>query len=190
MSGPRVLKAQSFTESDTRTTALDDLEYAMREAHAAGVSEGHEEGARQAQLEIQQGPLADLSAQMTELLKRSEVEHRDALRLDAETIVDLSMTVARWVIGEAAKQPETLGQLLTDMVLEAADTDPISVRVSPEAALLLQKSFSGDLRIVPDRSLGAGDLVLDTTGARLEMVVEEALCRAREILLDSSGRPS
>ncbi len=184
------MKAPPILRDGSATTSLEALEIALAKAHADGVSEGHEEGLREANLQIETGPLAELNLRVEQLLERSGEEHKAALRLDAELIVDLSLTISRWVIGEAATQPETLGQLLSDMVVEAAETDPISVRVSPEAAILLQKSYSGDLRIVPDRSLAPGDLVLDTSGPRLEMVVEEALSRASEILLDAPGGPS
>lgn len=159
-------------------------EDARQDGCGAGYLEGLAEGRREAE---------KLRAEAEELMREAKgLLRQQLLRLEPE-IVRLSVLIAERLLGrQLSLLPETIVSIVAQVLQEAHQYRVVLVRVHPED-LPVCRAFAGelaenlrekaDLDFIGDKSLTAGDCLVETDGALLECRLGERLGELREVLL-------
>jgi flagellar assembly protein FliH len=159
-------------------------EDARQDGYGAGYLDGLTGGRREAE---------KLQAEAEELIREAKgLLRRQLLRLEPE-IVRLSVVIAERLLGrQLSLLPETIVAIVSQVLQEAHQYSVVLVRVHPED-LPVCRAFAGelakslrekaDLDFIGDKSLTAGDCLVETDGALLECRLGERLGELREALL-------
>lgn len=159
---------------------------AREEGYQAGLAQGHEEGFAQGQAEVRR-----LTAQIEGILDNFT---RPLARLEDEVTAalgELAVRIAGSLIGRAyAADPV----LLSELVGEALDavggaSREVEVRLHPDDihALAPMLALVSGARLVPDPSLGRGDLRVHAEAVRLDGTLEARLRGALESVIRKAG---
>jgi len=159
-----------------------------REGHAAGEKEAHE-AAEQKRKELASGPLLRIEA----LLKNLAEERERFMESNAEELLQLALALARRVVRvECLENPEVLTERLRACLRQLELESSYLIRIHPEQleameALLEVSGMSlfGETphRVMGDRRVPAGSLILEGNGSRLESICQDELERLEQHLL-------
>src|SRR5690606_16521011 len=159
---------------------------AREEGYEAGLAQGHQEGFAQGQAEVRR-----LTAQIEGILDNFT---RPLARLEDEVTAalgELAVRIAGSLVGRAyAAEPA----LLSELVAEALDAvggagRDVEVRLHPDdiQALAPMLALPAGARLVPDPSLGRGDLRVHAEAVRIDGTLEARLRGALESVLHKAG---
>lgn len=159
---------------------------ARREGYEEGLARGHQEGFAQGQTEVRR-----LTAQIEGILDNFS---RPLARLEDEVtsaLGELAVRIAGSLVGRAyAADPV----LLSDLVTEALDavggaSREVEVRLHPDdiAALTPLLAMVDGARLVPDPTLGRGDLRVHAETVRIDGTLEARLRGALESVIHKAG---
>lgn len=161
-------------------------EDAHREGYAAGLAQGHQEGFAQGQAEVRR-----LTAQIEGILDNFS---RPLARLEDEVTAalgELAVRIAGSLVGRAYDADPVL---LSDLVAEALDavggaSREVEVRLHPDDihALAPLLALVSGARLVPDPSLGRGDLRVHAESVRIDGTLEARLRGALESVIRKAG---
>jgi len=161
-------------------------EAARQEGYKAGLAQGHKEGLAKGEAEIRR-----LTAQIEGILDNFT---RPLARLEDEVTAalgELAVRIAGSLVGRAyAADPA----LLADLVREALDavggtSREVEVRLHPDdiQALAPLLSLGAGARLLPDPSLGRGDLRVHAETVRIDGTLEARLRGALESVMHKAG---
>jgi len=157
----------------------------FRDGHDAGYRAGHREGVRAARDETR-AVVAALHATARDIQQRAATDLAEATR----TIAAAALELAEAIIGrhiEAAADP---GADALARALALAPNIPLTARLHPEDAALLDTSLlpeDGRVVVVPDPAIERGGCVVEGGATTIDAQVGPALARARQALLDDGG---
>lgn len=161
------------------------LEQTLREAHAAGVSEGEAEGRKRAAAETQAA---------IERMARSIEEMaglRARLRKEAEAdLVHLALAIARRILcRELAVDPDAMHGLVLGALEKLQGQEICRVRVHPAHAPLVSQCLrqaipAAPVEVIPDASREPGAVVFETERGSLDASVETQLREIERGLAD------
>lgn len=159
-------------------------EDARQDGYGAGYLDGLTGGRKEAE---------KLQAEAEELMREAKgMLRRQLLRLEPE-IVRLSVVIAERLLGrQLSLLPETIVSVVSQVLQEAHQYSVVLVRVHPED-LPVCRAFAGELAkslrekaeldFIGDKSLNAGDCLVETDGVLLECRLGERLGELRDVLL-------
>lgn len=188
--GPRAA-AEAVTDVPVpRPPSLEEIqaieEAARRDGYEAGLAQGHQEGFAQGQAEVRR-----LAAQIEGILDNFT---RPLARLEDEVsaaLGELAVRIAGSLVGRAYDADPVL---LSDLVGEALDavggtSREAEVRLHPDDihALAPLLALVSGARLVPDPSLGRGDLRVHAESVRIDGTLEARLRGALETVIRKSG---
>lgn len=173
-----------------RPPSLEEIqaieEAARRDGYEAGLAQGHQEGFAQGQAEVRR-----LAAQIEGILDNFT---RPLARLEDEVsaaLGELAVRIAGSLVGRAYDADPVL---LSDLVAEALDavggtSREAEVRLHPDDihALAPLLALVSGARLVPDPSLGRGDLRVHAESVRIDGTLEARLRGALETVIRKSG---
>jgi flagellar assembly protein FliH len=206
---PRELRTGSWTRLGS-TTVLGDavtehtlaglVEEAQAAAKAQGYSRGWAEGRRAAEEQAAQQRAAVLAEQQRAEQAR-EAEHRAAVaglvaaagRLDQslaltcrqveDQALELAARLTEALVGHEVAVAENPGLDAVRRGLALAQGEPVlRVRVRPEDRGPALAALSGATAVVPDPTLGRGDVLLDTAEGVIDARISTAVARVVELL--------
>lgn len=159
---------------------------ARREGYEEGLARGHQEGYGQGQAEVRR-----LTAQIEGILDNFS---RPLARLEDEVTAalgELAVRIAGSLVGRAYDADPAL---LSDLVNEALDAvggarREVEVRLHPDdiAALAPLLTLASGARMVPDPTLGRGDLRVHAEAVRIDGTLEARLRGALESVMHKAG---
>ncbi|ADV27342.1 Flagellar assembly protein FliH/Type III secretion system HrpE [Pseudoxanthomonas suwonensis 11-1] len=159
---------------------------AREEGYAAGLAQGHQEGFAQGQAEVRR-----LTAQIEGILDNFT---RPLARLEDEVTAalgDLAVRIAGSLVGRAYQADPAL---LSELVSEALDavggaSREVEVRLHPDdiGALAPMLALVSEARLVPDPSLGRGDLRVHAEAVRIDGTLQARLRGALESVIHKAG---
>ena len=159
---------------------------AREEGYQAGLAQGHQEGFAQGQAEVRR-----LTAQIEGILDNFT---RPLARLEDEVTAalgELAVRIAGSLIGRAYDADPVL---LSELVSEALDavggaSREVEVRLHPDdiGALAPMLALVSDARLVPDPTLGRGDLRVHAEAVRIDGTLEARLRGALERVIHKAG---
>ena len=188
--GPRAA-AEAVTDVPVpRPPSLEEIqaieEAARRDGYEAGLAQGHQEGFAQGQAEVRR-----LAAQIEGILDNFT---RPLARLEDEVsaaLGELAVRIAGSLVGRAYDADPVL---LSELVGEALDavggtSREAEVRLHPDDihALAPLLALVSGARLVPDPSLGRGDLRVHAESVRIDGTLEARLRGALETVIRKSG---
>lgn len=161
------------------------------EGYSRGFTAGYNDGMAQGQTEGAAAVKAEARAQvdrLAALAKAARVETRQALLATRTQLADLSLELARAVIGEALRlDPDLLSRRVAHLIEAIGDSATAIVRVAPEDLTLLQPYWAAATRarrtgekgprVVADASLAPGDCIIEGTVRYLDARLEPLLTR-------------
>lgn len=173
-----------------RPPSLEEIqaieEAARRDGYEAGLAQGHQEGFAQGQAEVRR-----LAAQIEGILDNFT---RPLARLEDEVsaaLGELAVRIAGSLVGRAYDADPVL---LSELVGEALDavggtSREAEVRLHPDDihALAPLLALVSGARLVPDPSLGRGDLRVHAESVRIDGTLEARLRGALETVIRKSG---
>ena len=188
--GPRAAAEAVADEPVPRPPSLEEIqaieEAARRDGYEAGLAQGHQEGFAQGQAEVRR-----LAAQIEGILDNFT---RPLARLEDEVsaaLGELAVRIAGSLVGRAYDADPVL---LSDLVGEALDavggtSREAEVRLHPDDihALAPLLALVSGARLVPDPSLGRGDLRVHAESVRIDGTLEARLRGALETVIRKSG---
>ncbi len=157
----------------------------FRDGHDAGFKAGHREGVRAARDETR-AAVAALHAAARDIQQRAATDLAEATR----TIAAAALELAEAIIGrhiEAAADP---GADALARALALAPNVPLTARLHPEDAALLDTSLlpeDGRVVVVADPAIERGGCVVEGGATTIDAQVGPALARARQALEDDGG---
>ena len=164
--------------------AIEDA--ARDEGYQAGLAQGHQEGFAHGQAEVRR-----LTAQIEGILDNFS---RPLARLEDEVTAalgELAVRIAGSLVGRAYGADPVL---LSDLVAEALDavggaSREVEVRLHPDDihALAPLLALVSGARLVPDPSLGRGDLRVHAEAVRIDGTLEARLRGALESVIHKAG---
>ena len=164
--------------------AIEDA--AREEGHAAGLAQGHHEGFAQGQAEVRR-----LAAQIEGILDNFS---RPLARLEDEVTAalgELAVRIAGSLVGRAyAAAPVLLPALAAEALAAAGGASrEVEVRLHPDdiQALAPLLALVSGARLVPDPSLGRGDLRVHAESVRIDGTLEARLRGALENVIRKAG---
>lgn len=189
-SGPRAAAEAVADVPVPRPPSLEEIqaieEAARRDGYEAGLAQGHQEGFAQGQAEVRR-----LAAQIEGILDNFT---RPLARLEDEVsaaLGELAVRIAGSLVGRAYDADPVL---LSDLVGEALDavggtSREAEVRLHPDDihALAPLLALVSGARLVPDPSLGRGDLRVHAESVRIDGTLEARLRGALETVIRKSG---
>ena len=188
--GPRAA-AEAVTDVPVpRPPSLEEIqaieEAARRDGYEAGLAQGHQEGFAQGQAEVRR-----LAAQIEGILDNFT---RPLARLEDEVsaaLGELAVRIAGSLVGRAYDADPVL---LSDLVGEALDavggtSREAEVRLHPDDihALAPLLALVSGARLVPDPSLGRGDLRAHTESVRIDGTLDARLRAALSTVMRKAG---
>lgn len=188
--GPRAAAEAVADVPVPRPPSLEEIqaieEAARRDGYEAGLAQGHQEGFAQGQAEVRR-----LAAQIEGILDNFT---RPLARLEDEVsaaLGELAVRIAGSLVGRAYDADPVL---LSDLVGEALDavggtSREAEVRLHPDDihALAPMLALVSGARLVPDPSLGRGDLRVHAESVRIDGTLEARLRGALETVIRKSG---
>ena len=188
--GPRAAAEAAADVPVPRPPSLEEIqaieEAARRDGYEAGLAQGHQEGFAQGQAEVRR-----LAAQIEGILDNFT---RPLARLEDEVsaaLGELAVRIAGSLVGRAYDADPVL---LSDLVGEALDavggtSREAEVRLHPDDihALAPLLALVSGARLVPDPSLGRGDLRVHAESVRIDGTLEARLRGALETVIRKSG---
>lgn len=188
--GPRAAAEAAAEVPVPRPPSLEEIqaieEAARRDGYEAGLAQGHQEGFAQGQAEVRR-----LAAQIEGILDNFT---RPLARLEDEVsaaLGELAVRIAGSLVGRAYDADPVL---LSDLVGEALDavggtSREAEVRLHPDDihALAPLLALVSGARLVPDPSLGRGDLRVHAESVRIDGTLEARLRGALETVIRKSG---
>ena len=188
--GPRAAADAVADVPVPRPPSLEEIqaieEAARRDGYEAGLAQGHQEGFAQGQAEVRR-----LTAQIEGILDNFT---RPLARLEDEVsaaLGELAVRIAGSLVGRAYDADPVL---LSDLVGEALDavggtSREAEVRLHPDDihALAPLLALVSGARLVPDPSLGRGDLRVHAESVRIDGTLEARLRGALETVIRKSG---
>ena len=160
---------------------------ARKEGYEAGLAKGHQEGFGQGQAEVRR-----LTAQIEGILDNFS---RPLARLEDEVsaaLGELAVRIAGSLVGRAYDADPVL---LSELVSEALDavggaSREVEVRLHPDdiASLAPLLALVSGARLVPDPSLGRGDLRVHAESVRIDGTLEARLRGALDTVLNRGAR--
>ena len=188
--GPRAAAEAVADVPVPRPPSLEEIqaieEAARRDGYEAGLAQGHQEGFAQGQAEVRR-----LAAQIEGILDNFT---RPLARLEDEVSAargELAVRIAGSLVGRAYDADPVL---LSDLVGEALDavggtSREAEVRLHPDDihALAPLLALVSGARLVPDPSLGRGDLRVHAESVRIDGTLEARLRGALETVIRKSG---
>ena len=160
-------KNASVVAEDIIEQAKRQAEAIRKEAFEKGLAEGlakakeAEMGALGEVIDNFRKTLLKLASMREEILKESEME-----------IVDLSLEVARKIIGaELYNDPETVTRVIRTAFERIGASDDLTVRLNPADHELLSASppeFLEKVQLKPDPAVERGGAIIETDGGRLD----------------------
>ncbi len=173
-----------------RPPSLEEIqaieEAARRDGYEAGLAQGHQEGFALGQAEVRR-----LTAQIEGILDNFT---RPLARLEDEVTAalgELAVRIAGSLVGRAYDADPVL---LSELVGEALDavggtSREVEVRLHPDDihALAPLLALVSGARLVPDPSLGRGDLRVHAESVRIDGTLEARLRGALETVIRKSG---
>lgn len=159
---------------------------AREEGYEAGLAQGHQEGFAQGQAEVRR-----LTAQIEGILDNFT---RPLARLEDEVTAalgELAVRIAGSLVGRAYQADPAL---LSELVSEALDavggaSREVEVRLHPDdiGALAPMLALVSEARLVPDPSLGRGDLRVHAEAVRIDGTLQARLRGALESVIHKAG---
>jgi flagellar biosynthesis/type III secretory pathway protein FliH len=159
------------------------------QAHAAGRAEALAEAEKQRR-EISEGPVRKLESLLAEMAKR----RAEFAKRSEEELLQLSLAIAGRVLRvESGLDPGLLRERLSACLRQLEGESSIVIRVNPEQEQALAGLVERDglphfpdlpYRLVADRRVPPGSLVLEGDRTRLESICEQELARIEEHLLE------
>ena len=188
--GPRAAAEAVADVPVPRPPSLEEIqaieEAARRDGYEAGLAQGHQEGFAQGQAEVRR-----LAAQIEGILDNFT---RPLARLEDEVsaaLGELAVRIAGSLVGRAYDADPVL---LSEVVGEALDavggtSREAEVRLHPDDihALAPLLALVSGARLVPDPSLGRGDLRVHAESVRIDGTLEARLRGALETVIRKSG---
>ena len=188
--GPRAAAEAVADVPVPRPPSLEEIqaieEAARRDGYEAGLAQGHQEGFAQGQAEVR-----SLAAQIEGILDNFT---RPLARLEDEVsaaLGELAVRIAGSLVGRAYDADPVL---LSELVGEALDavggtSREAEVRLHPDDihALAPLLALVSGARLVPDPSLGRGDLRVHAESVRIDGTLEARLRGALETVIRKSG---
>lgn len=188
--GPRAAAEAVADVPVPRPPSLEEIqaieEAARRDGYEAGLAQGHQEGFAQGQAEVRR-----LAAQIEGILDNFT---RPLARLEDEVsaaLGELAVRIAGSLVGRAYDADPVL---LSELVGEALDavggtSREAEVRLHPDDihALAPLLALVSGARLVPDPSLGRGDLRVHAESVRIDGTLEARLRGALETVIRKSG---
>ena len=188
--GPRAAAEAVADVPVPRPPSLEEIqaieEAARLDGYEAGLAQGHQEGFAQGQAEVRR-----LAAQIEGILDNFT---RPLARLEDEVsaaLGELAVRIAGSLVGRAYDADPVL---LSDLVGEALDavggtSREAAVRLHPDDihALAPLLALVSGARLVPDPSLGRGDLRVHAESVRIDGTLEARLRGALETVIRKSG---
>ncbi len=181
-----VSEVEEIAEPVPRPPTLEEIQAIQDAAHKEGFEAGHAEGLAQGQAEIRR-----LTAQIEGILDNFS---RPLARLENEVVGalgELAVRIAGSLVGRAYEADPVL---LSELVGEALDavggaSRDVEVRLHPDdiAALTPLLSMMSGIRLVPDLSLGRGDLRVHAETVRIDGTLDARLRAALQTVLRKSG---
>ena len=184
-------------------------EAGLRQGHAEGLRRGEEEGRRQAreafkgeadralQMAVSEAtvPLKEREARLAALVASLEAEQR-ALRTAAEDeMVALCYETVCRILGRRAIRPAIVRTHLAHAMSLARETGGLAVHVHPQDAALMQAvqpvaatHEERAVQWVADAEVVLGGCKLVQAGGGIDMRLETALERCKEVLLQARSR--
>ena len=188
--GPRAAAEAVADVPVPRPPSLEEIqaieEAARRDGYEAGLAQGHQDGFAQGQAEVRR-----LAAQIEGILDNFT---RPLARLEDEVsaaLGELAVRIAGSLVGRAYDADPVL---LSELVGEALDavggtSREAEVRLHPDDihALAPLLALVSGARLVPDPSLGRGDLRVHAESVRIDGTLEARLRGALETVIRKSG---
>ncbi|MBP1930788.1 FliH/SctL family protein [Ammoniphilus resinae] len=182
--------ARWWNEKQQEVQKIEDE--AQRQGYKIGFEEGKQEGYTAAEQEYQ-GKLT----QITGLLEQA-FEQKEQIIEEAEPfLLRLSMEIARKVIGqELQTHPETIVEMVRQMITRTKEREQISVHVNPEQFAYVQDQRQqlraivderAELKIVPDPTVTTSGCIIRTSQGSLDARIETQLSEIREALIRLTG---
>ena len=188
--GPRAAAEAVADVPVPRPPSLEEIqaieEAARRDGYEAGLAQGHQEGFAQGQAEVRR-----LAAQIEGILDNFT---RPLARLEDEVsaaLGELAVRIAGSLVGRAYDADPVL---LSDLVGEALDavggtSREAEVRLHPDDihALAPLLALVSGARLVPDPSLGRGDLRVHAESVRIDGTLDARLRAALSAVMRKAG---
>ncbi len=159
--------------------AVNGAQALVDEARQTGRKEGYEEGLKAGRV------AAEALQQEAARVRDDALAQRDSFFAESrEELVRLALTVARQVVRQELEQdPSRVLPLVDEALARVRGEDQASLRLAPAAALSLEPRRSelaarhgiGELRLVPDANLEAGDVQVQTPAGTVDGRVERQI---------------
>lgn len=159
--------------------AVNGAQALVDEARQTGRKEGYEEGLKAGRV------AAEALQQEAARVRDDALAQRDSFFAESrEELVRLALTVARQVVRQELEQdPSRVLPLVDEALARVRGEDQASLRLAPAAAAALEprqeelaaRHGIGELRLVPDANLEAGDVQVQTPAGTVDGRVERQI---------------
>jgi flagellar biosynthesis/type III secretory pathway protein FliH len=189
-SSRRILKS-----ADVPTAAVIDVEPPKQDLpeepllFTASETEALCETARQSGAEEALAGLAptleSIAASLRDLADRTPESRALAFRADSAALIETSISIAEWVVGQELQSPDVVAALVDQALAEHDTSGAQRIRVAPDVADALEDLLPDDVDVVADRNMSNGAFLVQTDGPDIGLQVDAALDRARAALLET-----
>lgn len=129
---------------------------------------------------------------ITRTLEGIEVERRSLLETTSKEVLELSLQVARAVVGrEVEAHPESIEPVVAELLEELRDAERVTVRLAPETLQVIRKgggAVSDDrVRWVADAGMGPSDARVDSDRGGWDAAVETRWRRVTDAVRGARG---
>lgn len=213
----RLLRTRPSSPKEHQTSDPSPRDAAIRQGYEAGLQQGHAEGLRRGQeagsqavreacrLEAESAlqkaigeataPLRQREAKLGTLIAAIESEERSRLVAAEDEMVALCFETVCAVLGARAVRPATVKSHLASIRASASEHGGLALHVHPEDAALLAEAYPATGRCeapavawVADPEIATGGCKVVQRGGGLDLRLETALERCKELLLQARNR--
>lgn len=183
-------KAYENAEAMHQEAYEKGFELGKQEGYDAAYEEGYKKNMEQAYAEAQNLILAAKEA-ADNMIASAKMEHERYLKEKEQEIRHLVMNAVESMLKREVKDPEALDRIVFEALSGALNTESFVVKVNSLHYDSLKNNvehmkntlpFKGDIFIVIDDSLEDGSAVIQRDSGKMEVSVENALDKLREML--------
>jgi flagellar assembly protein FliH len=176
-------------------TAKQEAEVLRQQADLRGYEEGLKRAAVDAHAKVQAEAEVRAKAGLKAIdkaVRQLHSVHESWMQQYAESLIRISLSAAERIVGrKLAAEPELLVKWAKDALYSTRSATSLTLAVHPETLAQLGKAFdellaSSDLpeqtQVVPDETVGTGEIVVRQNGGEISAGLETQLQRLQEML--------
>ena len=205
----QILKAKEKYEEILKQTELDSSKIveeaqekaceikqeAYEEGHSQGLQNGYEDGYKEAyeeHIEKAKSESEKIIQEASSILIDSKNQVVEYLKENKKQIIDLSITIAEKVLKEKFKEVDSMNKILESVINEyeirenfVIKTNSVYIESINEKVNFLknEKSIKGQVFVLADDSIEAGNAIIETDKGRLIVGIDCVIDKVKEELL-------